>query len=299
MKTDDSSIGCFHLTGIAGQDGRQMSIEALTVVLHHSKAKHSAKLVLLGIANHYHPDDERGAWPSQDTLAKYANITDRGVRKCLDDLVALGELRVESHGGPTRGTHKPNRYWITLECPEDCDRSMNHRPKQPELSDEATGTIQQSNRNNLTEQPEPQFRLTVIEPKEEPKKNLKGRETHLPDDWYPSERLLDMFATKWPNLTPDYEIEQFILYWHSVNKKKANWDVTFQRWMNDQQQKATRRPATNYAPRMTNNQKAALLALEMRQEAEQRKALEAGTNTQQGKKLEGEVSSWMKGIDDV
>jgi hypothetical protein len=275
-----------------------MSIEALTVVLHHSKAKPTAKLVLLGIANHYHPDDDRGAWPSQDTLAKYSNVSARQVRNLIDELVKIGELQVDVYGGQSQTRNKPNRYWITLECPEDCDGSMHHRPR-PETQYPTTGNVVFDDRKPSAPRPEAEFLRTLSEPKEEPKKNLKGRETHLPDDWYPSERLLDMFATKWPNLQPPYEIEQFILYWHSVNKKKANWDVTFQRWMNDQQQKATKRSATNYAPRMTNNQKAALLAMEMRQEAEQRKALEAGTNTQQGKKLEGEVSSWMKGIDDV
>ena len=136
-----------------------MSIEALTVVLHHSRAKNSAKVVLMGIANHYHPDDDRGAWPSQDLLARYANVTDRQVRKCIGQLVALGELRVESHGGPSKGNYKPNKYWITLDCPEDCDGSMNHRKR-------ATGTIEQDNRNYLTEQPEPEFRRTLTEPEE-------------------------------------------------------------------------------------------------------------------------------------
>jgi len=214
-----------------------MSIEALTVVLHHSKAKNSAKVVLLGIANHYHPDDDRGAWPSQGLLAHYANITDRQVRKCLEQLAALGELTVDSHGGPSKGTHKPNRYWITLRCPDDCDGSMSHRTKEPELIDGTTGTFGQDNRNLLTEQPEPEFRLTLKEPKEKPKRTV-SRNKRLPDDWIPSDRLLEMFATKWPDLNKDYEVEQFCTYWWSKGLVKANWDMAFQNWMNRNQSSA-------------------------------------------------------------
>jgi hypothetical protein len=206
-----------------------MSIEALSVVLHHSRAKHSAKLVLVGIANHYHPDDDRGAWPSQETLARYANITDRGVRKCIEQLVELGELRVETHGGPTKGSYKPNRYWITLECPEDCDRSMNHRPKQPELFDRATGTFGQSNRNYLTEQPEPQFRRTVIEPKERTLKNLKANMTA--DDYEPSNKITETFEADWPGLRLEVELAKFRDNHMAKGSKFKDWDRAFRTWL--------------------------------------------------------------------
>lgn len=103
-----------------------MSIEALSVVLNHSQAKGAAKLVLLGIANHLGPDAEEGAWPSQARLARYANVSDRAVRTAINELSALGELRVEQAAGVSRSQYRPNRYWITLRCPEDCDRSLSH-----------------------------------------------------------------------------------------------------------------------------------------------------------------------------
>jgi len=104
-----------------------MSIEALSIVLNHSRATVSAKLVLLGIANHLGPDAWEGAWPSQRRLADYANITERGVQEAIKKLVELGELRVSVAAGNSRNQYKPNLYWIDVECPDDCDRSMGHR----------------------------------------------------------------------------------------------------------------------------------------------------------------------------
>jgi hypothetical protein len=105
-----------------------VSVESLTVVLHHSRAKGTARLVLLGIANH---DGDGGAWPALATLAKYAGgIDERNVRKALRTLEGLGELSTQLQAGGTVDTIdalRPNRYTITLACPFDCDRSPQHR----------------------------------------------------------------------------------------------------------------------------------------------------------------------------
>jgi hypothetical protein len=144
-----------------------MSIEALSMVLNHSQAKGAAKIVLLGIANHLGPDAHEGAWPSQDRLASYANITDRAVRKAVKTLVDLGELRVEVADGVSRNQYKPNRYWIQVSCPPDCDGSMWHR--RVELSNTQGGTFEQSGRNLLTDRVEPEFLLNSKEPSEKTK----------------------------------------------------------------------------------------------------------------------------------
>lgn len=139
-----------------------MSIEALSMVLNHSKARGSAKIILLGIANHLGPDADEGAWPSQNRLAAYANVTERGVRKAVRNLVELGELRVEVADGVSRNQYKPNRYWIQISCPADCDGSMWHR--RVELSDNQGGTFEQSGRNFFTDRVEPEFLLISNKP---------------------------------------------------------------------------------------------------------------------------------------
>jgi hypothetical protein len=88
-----------------------MSIEAVSLVLNHSKATGRAKLVLLGIANHL---GDQGAWPSISTLARYANASDRSVKRDIQELVELGELKVELQNAPTRSQYKTNLYWLTI-----------------------------------------------------------------------------------------------------------------------------------------------------------------------------------------
>jgi len=99
----------------------------MAIVLHHSKASGTAKLVLLGIANH---DGDGGAWPSVNTLAKYANVTPRNVQKAIAQLGSAGELIIYTNDGGTRAMpdhRRPNRYEILLKCPPNCDRSTKHK----------------------------------------------------------------------------------------------------------------------------------------------------------------------------
>src|SRR5690349_1148756 len=99
----------------------------MAIALHHSRARGTAKLVLLGIANH---DGDGGAWPSVATLARYANVSHRNVQKAVEQLEALREVRRVVQGG---GDHRfaeherPNRYEFLLRCPADCDRSSRHK----------------------------------------------------------------------------------------------------------------------------------------------------------------------------
>lgn len=104
-----------------------MSVEIMAVVLHHSRATGTDKLVLLGIANHA---GDGGAWPTVATLARYANATDRTVQRSLEKLVALGELTIRPQAGGSRDLPKhrrPNRYDVHVACPITCDRSPQHR----------------------------------------------------------------------------------------------------------------------------------------------------------------------------
>lgn len=141
---------------------------------------------------------------------------------------------------------------------------------------------------------------TELEPTElEPQKSAQrqNKETRLPEDWTPSERLMEMFETKWPHLEPDYEVEQFINYWLSVNTRKADWDRTFQVWMNKNEKDADKRGLVR-GKRLTNNEQAALLAMKYREQHAQAE-ITSETNPGRARQIETEATSWMKGIDDV
>lgn len=100
----------------------------MAIALHHSRARGTAKLVLLGIANH---DGDGGAWPAVYTLQRYAGGVDRrNVQRALDELESLGEIRRLIGAGGDHQTaeyRRPNRYLFLLRCPHDCDRTAAHR----------------------------------------------------------------------------------------------------------------------------------------------------------------------------
>jgi biotin operon repressor len=109
-----------------------MSVEAIAVVLNHSKAKGTHKLVLVGIANHH---GESGAWPSIHTLTRYTNMSERRVQQSIKALEELGELEVEVRGGAGYGKYKTNRYWIKIACPPDCSGFGGHSQAKPASGD--------------------------------------------------------------------------------------------------------------------------------------------------------------------
>ncbi len=83
-------------------------------VLNHSRASGTAKVVLIGIANH---DGDGGAWPTIETLSRYANKGERAVQYALRELVNMGELQIIQQGGGTPeypDSKRPNRYLITV-----------------------------------------------------------------------------------------------------------------------------------------------------------------------------------------
>ena len=105
-----------------------MSVEALTVVLNHSKAKGTEKLVLIGIANHH---GEQGAWPSVATLARYSNMSERRVQQVIKALEESGELYVQMGKGAGVGKYKTNLYKILVTCPADCTGFPQHSQTKP------------------------------------------------------------------------------------------------------------------------------------------------------------------------
>lgn len=98
----------------------------MALALHHSDAKGTDKVVLLGIANHA---GDGGSWPSVPTLAVYANVDERTVQRSIDNLERAGEIRREVQAGGLRNMadwDRPNLYTVTLRCPENCDNTRRH-----------------------------------------------------------------------------------------------------------------------------------------------------------------------------
>lgn len=125
-----------------------MSDEASAIARNHSLSTGTARLVLLGIANH---DSDGGASIHMATLATYANVTLRNAQKAVERLAGhtaecraktrqTGEpcalhldvpeiRRVVNGGGRVADPNheRPNLYEFLLECPPRCDRTKFHR----------------------------------------------------------------------------------------------------------------------------------------------------------------------------
>lgn len=147
-----------------------MSVEALALVLHHSRASGTPKVVLLGIANH---DGDGGAWPSIETLAKYARVAERNVQRAISASVKAGELAVEANAGGNGSTdprYRPNRYTILVTCPLECDGTTNHRMRGDECAaPEARGVTNLAARGDDPDRPG--VTQATPEPSLEPPKN--------------------------------------------------------------------------------------------------------------------------------
>jgi len=106
-----------------------MSVEAISAALHHSQSTGTARAVLIAIAWHIGEHPEEGCYPSQKRLAELSGCSKRQVQRAIDKLHDLNEITIASHdGNGYRSDRITNRYWMLLECPEGCDRSLGHKP---------------------------------------------------------------------------------------------------------------------------------------------------------------------------
>jgi hypothetical protein len=115
-----------------------------------------------------------------------------------------------------------------------------------ELADLArvpSGTVEQSTVEQSTVAQGTVLRRQSLENTKIEKTTTQNRATRLPQDWHPDETLLEMFSTKWPGLVPnrDYHIENFKLYWLASGKPMKSWALTFQKWMNTEQLRTSKR----------------------------------------------------------
>lgn len=87
-----------------------MSVQAMVWVFEFSRSKGLSKLVLLSLANR-HNLELRACWPSRSRIASDCGIHEATVKRCLDDLVKLGEVLIEARPRQD-GPHDSNFYRI-------------------------------------------------------------------------------------------------------------------------------------------------------------------------------------------
>jgi len=199
-----------------------MSIEAVATVLNHSKARGRAKLVLIGIANHL---GDQGAWPSISTLARYANASERSVKRDIQELMNLGELQVNLQSAPMNSQYKTNLYWITI------DSGVTTQVSRGDSSGKSGVTPVGTQNININH------------------KETKRTATRIPEDFWPSKELLQWQAEHFEEVDWKLETHKFVDYWSSVSGgkgMKTNWDATWRNWIrNNKKPKRTSREEDN------------------------------------------------------
>ena len=127
-----------------------MSIKIMSQVWETGPAKQSHLLVMLALADY--ANDSGTCWPSMASIAAKARVTERGARKIVRELEALGWLEIDTGGG----RHGCNRYTVNPE---------QGSPR----NDVPPGTAMQETRNSDAQNPEQPFRRTVKNRQEPPK----------------------------------------------------------------------------------------------------------------------------------
>lgn len=161
------------------------------------------------------------AFPSRETLAKRAGCHWRSIDRAIDELVKLGAItKTHRRNGDSYQSNVYTLRRVLTQLSPPTDTAV-----QGVLTGESVGTDTAGNLTITTE-----LEPIELEPLKSKKRNHK-----LPEDWVPSQKLLDLFATKWPDLDADYEVEQFCTYWWANGGVKSNWDMAFRNWMNRNQ----------------------------------------------------------------
>lgn len=127
-----------------------MSVKVTSWVWEHSRSRGAQRLVLLCIADHAN-DDGLEAFPSLARLARKTGMTERGVQKAIQSLIALGELQVTMGGGRGRS----NRYRVLMQTPNDVP-PLDGNPEQETVNQKHRTTFTESgSTNTATRNPEP------------------------------------------------------------------------------------------------------------------------------------------------
>jgi hypothetical protein len=239
---------------------------------------------LMGLANH--ADHEgKGAWPSQETLARYCRKTSRGIRKDLaqleeDGLIRRGNQLLVAH---IPADERPVVWDLTIERTTK-ERNCGAAPNVQSDTGNGTpvpggptvppGTTAQMDRNcgtGGTGTPVPTNRPSTIhnqtslsspdgadhETSSKRSKQSSGQGTRLPDDFTVTSEMKAWAQTNVPQLAGAGETDKFVDYWRSIpgaKGRKTDWVATWRNWMRkaaeSQAQIPGQRPASTAPQRL-------------------------------------------------
>lgn len=214
------------------------------------------------------------AFPARDTLAERMGCSLKTVDRAVLELVSAECILKIS-----RGRYASALYKVYQVDPRQTDLTVD----ETDLSSEGTDLSSRLDKND---------HLTITT-KQEPLNKPNNA-----DAYQPSETLLAEFREKFPHVNLVAELQKFRDHHMAKGSKFSLWDRAFRKWIT--QAAEWNKPARSGQREkpLTNNQKAALLAMKYREEAQKAKELEAPVNPQQVKEITNDATSWLKGLDD-
>lgn len=256
----------------------------MTVVFNHSALKGTAKLILLGIANH---DGDGGAWPSIDTLARYGGVSHRNAQKAVRAAMEAGEVTTfyQFGGTPDQPAHlRPNRYVILLRCPPGCSGYPRHdvreetgvggdTPSRDRVSEATPPRCRERHPSGVASDTPPVSQATPkpsLEPSLEPSVEEGAAApaprattgTRLSAFWTPGPELWERTRALAPDLDLEDELERFRDYWCAIpgaRGRKLDWDGTWRNWVKRSAESAGSAPRRRATLRTAPDAESALL----------------------------------------
>ena len=176
----------------------------------------NAKLVLLALANR--SNHETGAcFPGQELIADECSMSVRTVRRHLKTLEERGLIERRVRMLPEGRGRTSDEYRLAVYQP---DKSAGRsRP---------TGQNRTTNRTNQVDQPDNGVRVTVSEPKENPK---VARRTSMTADWQPEPDNVERLKAKHPTVDVEREVDAFRDHFISKGEPRADWNAGLRTWV--------------------------------------------------------------------
>lgn len=172
-----------------------MSIEAIARVLNLEMDDPSAKLVLIGIANHTGPTGQ--CYPSVRLLMRYSGLAESTVRQVIKRLEGDGYITVQ------RRTGTSSLYFLGPVL----------QPPQGGGPESGGGVVQQLDPNRKSNR----------------KPNASDARAGLPDDWRPAN--FSKIETDYPGIDIEHQLALFVADNNSKGTVLADAEAAFAKWM--------------------------------------------------------------------
>lgn len=195
------------------------------------------KSILMALADY--ADERHSCIPGQALLADITEQSERTVRVHLAQMEQAGLFRRERRFRDEGRGRTSDRFFLAVDQPADSSGGND----QPADFARPTGNPRTTNRNAVA------AHRTASDPKEN-RQSSKGAARRIPDDFTTTDAMREWAITKAPLVDLDDETENFVDYWRSTGKTKADWDATWKFWMRRTQKTAEdrTRPHTNGRP---------------------------------------------------